>query len=173
MELTLLRHAPPHREYHGCYNGHTDIPIDTALFDPGKIESLLHHQFDRIYSSDLKRCTSTLTMMGITVFTTDIRLREVCFKPSIEGKNFAQIEAADDFNPHCLDSQESWHDYICEESRDTFSSRIESFLKELPRDKTILICAHAGTIQKILSLLASVTISKPLNYLEYTKVRIK
>ena len=172
MGLTLLRHAPPYREYHGCYNGHTDIPIDTTLFEHSKIQTLLHRSFDRVYSSDLQRCTTTLETMGITAFTADPRLREVRFKPFIEGKTFAQVEASEDFYPHCLDSQESWHEHICDEPFEIFKARIESFLNELPKDKNILICTHAGTIRMILSLLNSSITHKPLVYLSHITVSL-
>lgn len=173
MALTLLRHAPPSPEYHGCYNGHTDIPIDLSLFEYDKIQTLLHCQFDRIYSSDLKRCTATLETMGITTFTTDPRLREVRFKPSIEGKNFAKIEASEDFDPRSLDSIEAWHQYVCDESLPIFKSRIQSFLDELDQDENILICTHSGTIRMILSLLTPALENEPLGYLGHITISLR
>lgn len=172
MGLVLLRHAPLSTQYHGCYNGHTDIPIDAALFDPDKIQSLTNQQFDRIYSSDLQRCTATLEMIGFTTFTTDPRLREVRFKPSIEGKSFAQIEAEEDFDPLCLDSQESWHDYICDEPLAAFQARVKSFLDELDGNENVLICTHGGTIQAIVSQLKTSIPSEPLGYLEHITVSL-
>lgn len=172
MVLTLLRHAPLEAKYHGCYNGHTDLPIDIALFEHDKIQTLLHHSFDSVYSSDLQRCTATLEMLRISSFQTDPRLREVRFKPSIEGKTFAQIETADDFHPRCLDSQESWHEYICDEPLETFKTRIQNFLDELPKDKNILICSHGGTISMLLSLLNPSITHKPLGYLEHVTVSL-
>ncbi|MDQ1298417.1 MAG: hypothetical protein QG558_956 [Campylobacterota bacterium] len=165
MGLTLLRHASPPLKHHGCYNGHTDIPIDTAFFEHDKIQALLHHPFDRIYSSDLQRCTATLEMMGITAFTTDSRLREVRFKPSIEGKTFSQIEASEDFDPRALDSREAWHHYVCDESLPSFRTRIQSFLDELDDHENVLICSHGGTIRMILSLLNPAIEDKSLGYL--------
>lgn len=172
MELTLLRHASPHEKFHGCYNGHTDIPIDLARFGHDKIQPLLHHHFDRIYSSDLQRCTATLETMGITVFTTDSRLREVRFKPSIEGKTFAQIEASDDFDPRVLASREAWHYYVCDESLPIFRTRIESFLDELNSGENILICSHGGTIAMILSLLDPALEYEPVGYLDYINITL-
>lgn len=172
MELTLLRHASPHEKFHGCYNGHTDIPIDVTRFEHTKIQPLLHCHFDRIYSSDLQRCTATLETMGITAFTTDPRLREVCFKPSIEGKTFAQIEASDHFDPRVLHSREAWHHYVCDESLPIFRARIQSFLDELEYDKNILVCAHGGTINMILSLLNPALEDKAVGYLDYITVTL-
>lgn len=167
MVLTLLRHASPAVEYRGCYNGHTDIPIDVALFEQDKIQPLANRPFDRIYSSDLQRCTATLEMMGITAFITDSRLREVRFKPSIEGKTFSQIEASEDFDPRALDSREAWHHYVCDESLPSFRTRIQSFLDELDGHENVLICSHGGTIRMILSLLNPAIEDKPLGYLDH------
>lgn len=172
MELTLLRHAPPPREYHGCYNGHTDIPIEEALFAPEGVQPLLHRRFDRIFSSDLQRCTATLEMIGFTTFTPDIRLREVRFKPSVEGKLFSEIEALDDFSPHVLKSKESWHHYICDESLPVFQARIQNFLNGLNHDEVVLICTHGGTIDMILSLLDPNVTHKSLKYLEHITITL-
>lgn len=172
MGLTLLRHAPLEAKHHGCYNGHTDLPIDIALFEQDKIQPLVNRPFDRVYSSDLQRCTVTLETMGITAFTTDPRLREVRFKPSIEGKNFVQIEASEDFDSRCLDSQESWHDYICDESLPSFRTRIQSFLDELNRNENVLICTHNGTINMILSLLNPALEDTSLGYLDHITISL-
>ncbi|MCK9371912.1 MAG: histidine phosphatase family protein [Sulfuricurvum sp.] len=167
MGIILLRHAPPAAEYHGRYNGHTDIPIDPTLFDETKIAALAHQKFDRIYASDLCRCTETLRRMGMEHFTTDPRLREVRFKPLIEGKSFEQIERMENFDPRALESMESWHAYVCDEPLEMFRERVQSFLEELPNDETILICSHGGTIGMIRSLLDTTPASTPLGYLDH------
>jgi alpha-ribazole phosphatase len=167
MELTLLRHAAPSAEYHGRYIGHTDSRIDETLFEHDKIEHLSHQRYDRVYSSDLVRCTATLEKMGIHHFITDARLREVRFKPSIEGKNFAEIEAMDDFDPAALDSQEKWHSTVCDEPLEAFRGRIQNFLDELPKNETILICSHAGTLAMLTSLLNPGTSARSLGYLDH------
>ncbi|MFA6188668.1 MAG: histidine phosphatase family protein [Sulfuricurvum sp.] len=171
MELTLLRHAPPPTAYHGRYIGHTDIEIDGALFERDKIEHLLNQDFDCIYSSDLVRCTATLEKMGMTPFIADSRLREVCFKPSFEGKNFAQIEAMDTFDPNALDSKESWHRFVCDEPIEVFQARIKHFLNELPKEGSVLICTHGGTIQMILSMLDPHASNLPVGYLDAILVK--
>lgn len=167
MPLTLLRHAPLAKEYHGRYIGHTNIPIDPALFTP----ITLPLTYDAIYSSDLSRCTQSLEHLGYSDFQTDERLREVRFKTPFEGKRFDEIEQMKGYEPRFLESQERWHDFICDESIEEFRGRIASFLDDLPREQNILICAHGGTIAEILSLLNAP--SKRLGYLEYTIVTVK
>lgn len=167
MDLILLRHGAPAAEYHRRYIGHTDVEIDENLFEPAKIEPLQNRLYDRIYASDLQRCTATLTRMGMDKFTVDPRLREVRFKPSVEGKNFAEIESTADFDPRVLDSKESWHAFVCEESEGAFRDRVRNFLDELPAHQSILICAHAGSIDMIVSILEPERPTAPLGYLDH------
>ncbi|KFN38786.1 MAG: hypothetical protein JU82_10070 [Sulfuricurvum sp. MLSB] len=124
MALILLRHAPPPHEYHRCYLGHTDVGIDATLFDEAKIAPLLSERFDRIYSSDLLRCTQTLEAIGLRGYTADPRLREVRFRTSFEGKTFEQVERMREYDPAVLDSAEAWHDFVCDESSEAFRRRI-------------------------------------------------
>ncbi|MFZ2891168.1 histidine phosphatase family protein [Sulfuricurvum sp.] len=167
MSLTLLRHAPPPLEYQKRYIGHTDISIDLTLFNP----LLLPYMYDFIYSSDLCRCTQTLKNLGYPIFQSDQRLREVRFKKPFEGKKFEEIAQMKVYTPIVLQSQESWYDFICDEPLREFHKRITAFLHEIPEDKNILICSHAGTIQQILTLLGEEP--KQLDYLEYTIVTVK
>lgn len=167
MVLTLLRHAPLPAEYSGRYIGHTDIAIDPALFAP----ITPPQAYDRIYSSDLIRCTQTLERLGYQNFCTNERLREVRFKEQFEGKSFEEIERTEEYDPCFLESEEQWHDFVCDESREAFRERIASFLDDLPRHQHILVCSHGGTIAEILSQLHQ--IPKRLDYLEYTIVTVK
>lgn len=167
MALTLLRHAPLPLEYHGRTIGHSDISIDLTLFP----SITLPLTYDAIYSSDLSRCTQSLEQLGYRDFKIDERLREVRFKGSIEGKSFEEIEQMEEYRPHFLESQEQWHNFVCDESVEEFRGRIASFLGDLPREQNILICAHGGTIAEMLSLLKLPP--KRLGYLEYTIVTVK
>jgi len=173
MVLTLLRHAALPAAYHGRFIGHTDIAIDPALFDAAKTASLRGMQYDRVYASDLVRCTGTLERMGIDAFITDPRLREVRFKPEIEGKSFAEIEAMADFDPRLLDSRESWHRHICDEPQEQFRERIARFLETLPEAETILICSHGGTLGMMASLLEPHITHPVLGYLDHLVINVR
>jgi alpha-ribazole phosphatase/probable phosphoglycerate mutase len=173
MELTLLRHGALGREHHDRYNGHTDISIDEGLFEAHKAASLFQHPFDQIYSSDLSRCTQTLHLLGFDHFIPDARLREVCFKPQFEGKTFVDIEKMSEYDPHFLDSMESWHHFVCKESLQAFRKRLQNFLTELPLHGTVLICTHAGVIREILAFFHPEEKLETLGYLEYRIVRVK
>jgi alpha-ribazole phosphatase/probable phosphoglycerate mutase len=173
VELILLRHAAPPASLHRRYLGHTDIGIDPDLFDAAKISPLLGIPYDRVYSSDLSRCTRTLEKMEITDFVTDPRLREVRFRKEIEGKTFEEIEATEEFDPRFLESMERWHGFVCEEPLAAFRERIRNFLDTLPQNGELLVCAHAGTIREILSQLSPGCEPITPGYLEYTIVRVK
>jgi broad specificity phosphatase PhoE len=168
MALTLLRHAPLHPHYQGRYNGWTDLEIDPTRFDAKAVEILTRQKFDLVYSSDLQRCTQTLAYMGIEDVITDERLREVRFKAHIEGKNFEEISRLPSYSESLLENREAWHRYICTESQHSFERRIRSFLSDLPENKEILICSHAGTLQKMLYFLG---LSKAkIDYLEWIRI---
>ena len=167
MQLTLLRHAPPPIIYQGRYLGHTDLSIDPELFTP----ILLPYTYDAVYSSDLSRCMQSLKALGYVDFTRDERLREVRFKERFELKSFEEIERMEGYNPKFLESEERWHDFVCDESREAFRQRIASFLDDLPPQQNILICSHGGTINEILKHLKNNP--KSLDYLEYTIVTVK
>lgn len=172
MDLTLLRHAAPLAKYHGCYNGHTDITIDPKHFEYAKVASLAQCRYDRIYTSDLLRCRATLEQMHINDFIADPSLREVRFKPAIEGKRFADIEQMEGYSSDLLTSRESWHEFICDEPFHLFQKRIQRFLEELPHDQTILICTHGGVIAMMLSLLAPQRPNMPLGYLDHISLTL-
>jgi len=168
LAITLLRHAAISKEFQGTYIGWSDVNIDETLFQKQKIVKLQEKHFDIVISSDLIRCQETVKKLN-KKFTTDHRLREVKFKQHIEGKRFSDIEKLQSYNSKFLESENSWHTYICEESQEDFYSRIREFLKTLPKDKEILLCSHAGTIKAILSIFGKKT--KTLNYLEYVECK--
>jgi alpha-ribazole phosphatase/probable phosphoglycerate mutase len=107
-------------------------------------------------------------MMGISDYITDERLREVRFKEEIEGLNFNEIEQLDSYKTSYVEERESWHDYICEESQEAFETRIQAFLEALPRNQEILICSHAGTLQKMMAMLGYSKAN--IDYLEWIRI---
>ena len=164
MAITLLRHAALPKEQQGCYLGWSDVGIDEDLFDEKKAARLRTNSFALVFSSDLKRCRQTLEKLGKD-FTIDSRLREVRFKAHIEGKRFNDIEKLESYDSKHLESQSSWHSYICQESEEAFRLRLEEFLASLPADKEILICSHAGSIRMMMEILQQPKVT--LDYLEY------
>jgi broad specificity phosphatase PhoE len=159
MAITLLRHAAVPKYYQQRYIGWSDILIDKDNIDYNNAKTIIKTDYDLIYSSDLKRCTDTLLLLGKNNFIASKELREVRFKDEIELKNFSQVQKLPSFKQEYLSDYRSWYRYICHESYNEFKSRIDNFLGSLPKDKKILICTHNGVIEYITD--------KKLGYLEY------
>lgn len=168
MALTLLRHAALAPKYQGRYNGWTNLSIDHTRYTKSKVSLLQQQYFDKIYSSDLIRCQETLMVMGMEIYTTDTRLREVAFKPHIEGLNFEEIRRLPSYKEEYLQNQEAWHNYICAETQIDFEQRIKSFLADIPTNEEILICSHGGTLQKMMTMLGYA--KESIDYLEWIRI---
>ena len=160
--IVLLRHAPLSKEFQRKFIGHSNPDIDLSLVEMKKINKLKTMHFDTIFSSDLKRCTQTLDLLNFT-YVCDKRLREVQFKEHIEGKSFEEVEALEEYQESYLMNKHTWHQFVCEESEAMFYKRVESFVCELPKEKNVLICSHAGTLKLIHEILSNT----PLNTFEY------
>ncbi|MEA1954199.1 MAG: histidine phosphatase family protein [Campylobacterota bacterium] len=169
MALTLLRHAPVAKALQGTYLGWSDVSIDNTLLDAYQLSTLKEKAFDICIASDLKRCGETLEALNKT-FTTDSRLREVKFKSEIEQKSFADIEQLEDYDVSSLDSEASWHTYICEESQEHLHQRLKDFLSTLPTNREILLCSHAGSISAMMALLGQKV--ETLKYLEFRRYEL-
>lgn len=172
--ITLLRHAPIPKEYQKRYIGHSNIDIDINLIEKSKIKELKKRDYNLVFSSDLCRCTNTLELLNLS-YSVDKRLREVEFKDSFELKNFDEIEVMPIFDKKYLNSFLTWHEFICKENFFNFEQRVNSFIKELPKNKNILICSHGGTIKMINSILTEqdyLSSGFNLNYLEHIDIII-
>jgi broad specificity phosphatase PhoE len=148
MGITVLRHGAVEKRYQKRYLGHTDVDIDKSLFYMEKVEFLKNKKFDFIYCSELKRTAQTLKMIGFDAIK-DARLNEVRFKNEVELKSFEELEKLDSYKKEYLNSFDSWYDFICAEKRDEFQKRVESFMKELPKGKEVLICTHWGVLREL------------------------
>ncbi len=62
MIITLVRHGEVEEKFHRCYNGHNDISLSSKGQEEALelAQTLKHHKFDAIYSSDLRRCQETV-----------------------------------------------------------------------------------------------------------------
>ncbi len=172
--ITFLRHAPLALKNQKCYNGHIDLDIDSSLVDFKQIETIQKQKYDLVYSSDLRRCTQTLDLLGFS-YKKDERLREVKFKDEFEGKSFAEISKMPIYDEKYLSSFESWHEFIAQESIEKYKQRVNSFLNELPKNSDILVCSHGGTIKLIHSLLTNIKYeesSYSISYLESLEFKI-
>lgn len=151
-KITFLRHAPLAKQHQKCFNGHIDLPIDENLVDFKIIEKIKKQKYDLVFSSDLKRCTQTLDLLNFS-YEKDARLREIKFKEEFEGKSFEQVSKMRVYDEKYLNSFESWHGFIASESIESYKKRVKEFLKQIPKNKNILVCSHGGTIKLVEAIL--------------------
>lgn len=163
--ITLLRHAPLPIQYQKRYIGHSDINIDYSLVDKEKIKKLSNINYDLLYSSDLMRCQKTLKLITTKDFIMSEELREVKFKSFIEEKNFDEISKLTSYDEKYLESEYLWHSFICDETKSEFQNRLINFINNLPKNKNILICTHAGVIKELAFLFKKEQINT-IDYLE-------
>lgn len=160
LDLFLVRHGITDWNQEKRYLGHTDRPvIKNELHQLAEVKKEVEkHDFDSIFTSDLRRCKETLEYLNIPApFAIDSRLREIDFG-DWEGKTY-----------HDLKDVKAYRDWIDDwetgsipngENAYIFKSRIDSFLHDLFRQKMehpsngkerILLMTHGGVIRYIVS----------------------
>jgi len=169
MILTAIRHTSVDVLSGICY-GISDVPLAISFQEEAaQIQAQLDdRQFDRIYSSPLKRCTQLASeLFQEEKITLDDRLRELNFgdwemQPwdsifnSPEGKSWFQ-----DYAHASCPNGESFAELV---------ARVKSFLDELKANENeqIAIITHAGVIRALMILLqqksAEEAFSTPLKY---------
>jgi alpha-ribazole phosphatase len=169
MIITAFRHTSVDVPSGICY-GITDVPL-AATFqeETAQIEAELgNRQFDRIYSSPLKRCSQLASrLFPEKIIFPDDRLKELNFGDwemqswdsvfnSPEGKSWFS-----DFSHARCPKGESFANLV---------KRVKSFLDELKKfeNEQIAIITHAGVIRALMFLLQQKTaeeaFNKPLKY---------
>jgi len=169
MILTAIRHTSVDVPSGICY-GISDVPLaDSFPEEAAQIQAQLNGwQFDRIYSSPLKRCTQLASVLfQEEKITLDDRLRELDFGDwemqawnsifnSSEGKAWFQ-----DYAHASCPNGESFAELV---------TRVKSFLDELKANENeqIAIITHAGVIRALMVLLqqksAEEAFKTPLKY---------
>ncbi len=149
MEIYLVRHTTPEVPKGICY-GQSDLPVaDTFQTEKDQVISKLAKDFDRVYSSPLKRCS---------ILANEIT-HEVKIEPCLMEMNFGSWEMKawnkisnleldpwmSDFVNTTVPQGESFSDLI---------SRVNAFLESVKTEKHERICivSHAGVIRTILGL---------------------
>ncbi|CAG9620229.1 histidine phosphatase family protein [Sutcliffiella rhizosphaerae] len=153
MDLYLIRHGLTDWNREKRYLGYTDR--DILIGELGKLENvkkcLENVMFDAVYTSDLKRCRSTLRYLDIQKQeVVDVRLREMNFG-DWEGKTYHELKENPDY---C-----KWLDNLEKvsppngESWTGFTARVDAFLEDLLAEKkgSILLVTHGGVVRYLLS----------------------
>jgi alpha-ribazole phosphatase len=164
MIITAIRHTSVDVPSGICY-GISDVSVASTF--PGEADQILaqlgNWQFDRIYSSPLKRCTQLAsTLFPEKNISLDDRLKELNFgdwemqswdsiSSSSEGKTWFR-----DYTRASSPNGESFADLVV---------RVKSFLDELSEiePKQVVLITHAGVIRALMCLLQEKSAEEALN----------
>lgn len=159
LRLFVIRHGQTEENLKKILQGHMDTELnETGQDQASKLGEYLandrHLKFDKIYSSDLKRCQQTINTAlehfntPTKLVTTD-KLRERCMGV-IEGMYLKDAEEYADSmgKPTFRDFGEP-----AEEFQQRLSNVLENIVSENKSSKNIGIVSHGGSIRQLLKLL--------------------
>ncbi len=135
-------------------------------------ESILKQQPDLIYTSPLRRCTSSCSLLGLdeqAVVTEEIR--EVDFG-EWEGLTFVEITSSESGRVQQWRDDEKTFAFPGGESIASFRRRVVHFSRHLYEADAdaILVVSHGGVIRHLLCLLLKIPLDKHIAFkLDYGK----
>ena len=143
MDIYILRHGQAENNINGKYGGRTDDELTQIGLKEAYSakEKLSYLQFDKVYSSPLKRAYNTAKIITDEPIIIDERLIERS-NGSLEGRLKSEIKDKINFN----DPNENKYGI---ENVNHLKTRIKSFFDELTETfegKNVLIVTHAGFI---------------------------
>jgi len=165
MNIYLVRHAEVEEKYLGCYNGWIDISISEKGHGQAceLSERLKGIGFDKVYSSDLKRCKESLEYFGFESVFYENSLRE---KQWGENEGFSYDQVCKNNSTEYRDFNQ-WIEVLGGESMESFNARIKDvFFNKILLDKVdnILVMTHAGVIRTILSGLGKKSVEESFKF---------
>ena len=159
-EIIFVRHGQTDFNKQRLYFGHLDPKLnETGIRQLKNTKKLLHKlekNISKVYSSDLKRCVESMKLLEIDeevekILTED--LREMNFGV-LEGKTFE--EAKEEFPGFVENLKNNWKKlrFDGSESVEDLYFRVSDKLSKIAEEnkgEKILVVAHAGVIQSLLS----------------------
>ena len=159
-EILFIRHGETDHNKKHLYYGHLNPSLNTTginqLKNTKKKLEELNEKIDIVFSSDLNRCRESLELLEIDKnikknFSEN--LRELNFG-ILEGKTYKDIEK--EFPHYIYEMKNNWKHFRAEggESLSDLQKRIVKKFEKIKKDyqnKRILIIAHAGVIQSLIS----------------------
>lgn len=159
-EILFIRHGETNCNKKSLYYGYLNPGLNETgiqqLKNTKKKLKNLNEKIDIVFSSDLRRCRESLELLEIDKnikqnFSKE--LRELNFG-NIEGKTYKEIEK---IFPHYIEEMKNnWRYFKSEggESLNDLQQRVSKKLNKIKtqnQNKKILIVAHAGVIQSLIS----------------------
>lgn len=159
-EILFIRHGETDCNKKNLYYGHLNPGLNKTgiwqLKNTRKKLEKLNEKIDIVFSSDLKRCRESLELLeidkNIKIHFSE-KLRELNFG-TLEGKTYKEIER--NFPRYVKEMQNNWRYFKAEsgESLDDLQMRVSKKLNKIKtenQNKKILVVAHAGVIQSLIS----------------------
>lgn len=163
-QIVLIRHGQTDWNLESKAQGHADIPLNVT----GHAQAALmgryvreQMQIDRVFSSDLKRCTQTADALDMP-YEQDSRLREFD-TGDLTGKNWDDIKTGHSDVLADLQYSRTWARRPNGESDFDATARAAGFIHEsgiLKQDSTWALVSHGGLIRRIICVLLDL----PLTY---------
>ena len=159
-EILFIRHGETDCNKKHLYYGHLNPSLNETginqLKNTKKKLKKMNEKIDIIFSSDLKRCRESLELLEIDK---DIKqhfsenLREINFG-ILEGKTYKEIE--EQFPDYVNEMKNNWRNFKAEggESLSDLQKRSVAKINKIKnecKNKKILVVAHAGVIQSLIS----------------------
>lgn len=159
-EILFIRHGETDCNKKHLYYGHLNPSLNQTginqLKNTKKKLEKMKEKIDIIFSSDLKRCRESLELLEIDK---DIKqhfsenLREMNFG-ILEGKTYKEIE--EQFPHYVNEMKNNWRNFKAEggESLSDLQKRSVAKINKIKneyKNKKILVVAHAGVIQSLIS----------------------
>ena len=159
-EVIFIRHGETDFNKAKLYFGHSDPDLNATGMEQLRNTRVLLEKREKtpdiVFSSDLKRCKESLELLEVEKNIEKIfskRLRELNFG-NIEGKTYTEIK--NEF-PHYIDEMKNnWRYFKTDGGESLFDlqkrvvKKIDE-IKENYKNKKILVMAHAGVIQSLIS----------------------
>ena len=159
-EILFKRHGETDCNKKHLYYGHLNPSLNktgiSQLKNTKKKLEKMNEKIDIVFSSDLKRCRESLELLKInknikTYFSEE--LRELNFG-NIEGKTYKEIE--NEFPHYVYEMKNNWRHFKTEggESLSDLQKRSVTEINKIKnehKNKKILVVAHAGVIQSLIS----------------------
>lgn len=168
MRLYLVRHGETLLNQKRCYYGVTDVPLsERGIQQAVRLSALFKDvHIDRVISSPLLRAVQTaeLILQGSgPLIETDDRLKEQDFG-IFEG--YTHQELVDRFPEEYKAWNAHFSDYRIEtgESFRDVRSRVDGFISDLPREGTVLLAAHKGTLGHLVASLLGLPLEGYWNF---------
>lgn len=165
--LILVRHGQVNEKYRGICYGSSDIELSELgqLQSLKTISEIAKYPIDSIYHSDLKRTRFLAELLAEKIkvkIVADVRLRERNFGVW-ELKSWETIftETGNQMNDF-FDNPDSFAPSSGETTY-AFRDRVMSWYQDIPKEGTIAVIAHGGTIAALLGTLKHLPVKKWLD----------